>query len=49
MAGNNKAESLTGLLKGIETLKDKVNQLYSEVKKDNWWVQGGGQQEILIV
>ena len=35
MAGNNEAEPLIGLLQGIETLKDEVNQLYSEVKNDN--------------
>ena len=35
MAGNNEAEPLTGLLQGIETLKDEVNQLCSEVKNDN--------------
>ena len=49
MARNNEAESLTGLFQGIETLKDEVNQFYSEVKNDNWRVQDGGQQEILIV
>ena len=42
MAENNKAELLTALLQGIETFKDEVNQLPSEVKNDNWVVQGSG-------
>ena len=35
MAGNNESEPLTGLLQGIETLKDEVNQLCSEAKNHN--------------
>ena len=34
MAGNNEVELLKGLLKGIKSFKDEVNQLHSEVKQD---------------
>ena len=49
MVGNNKANPVIELFQGIETLKDEFSQLRIEVKNDNWRVQGGGQQEILIV
>ena len=32
MAGNNKANPLTGLFQGIENLKNEVSQLFSELK-----------------
>ena len=35
IAGSNEADLLTGLLQGIDTLKDEVSQLHSEVKNDS--------------